>query len=661
MASEETSPTLADDLKQVGQEYLIPHDRSFASTFNAATRVFLSRYDEALKRSYKDAMAVRRDGLVRELLQGRKLPVKQLCWQVEPEDPKDRRQKRAAEQLEKIIRAIPRFKRLRGDLLEATYFGKAGAQLVYGYKDVDGYRRVTVTKHKPVNGDKFVHRFDGTPAVLINAQFKPEGATIVPTDRGMAMLLDRPYFRERFIIHEFEPTDTDFIYEGDMAEAVHGLGLRSWLWWLWYFRNEVLGWALDALQKIGANGQYVGFVPAGNATAVQAMYDLLAALSRDNIAVGELNKIGIDGAPIDSLIRRYEPSGIAYDVLMQFVDYFDDQMRRVVLGQNLSAQTAPTGLGSKVAEFHEDTLTQILASDAEDLDETLNEQLIPNLIKYNWGKLPFQLRYKSIISDNNVKDEIETAERLKSIGVPLDATDLREKAGFSAPKQESTTIGLSGPIGEMATQGQGTVRDGGDGASLSAPPKPSIFASLQRNARDRSLDPSMMVCWRVPREIADLIALKDGEPADQLHVTIAYLGRLSENPADAIQWAEGAMQMAARSSPPLGGRIAGIGRFPASVSSDGLDPIYADVDVKGLHDLRKGIVEWLKLGEIAVRDDFAFHPHITLAYIDPSEKSPIDRLEPIPIRVDALELWVGDQRITVEMDGRVDVSGQVTG
>lgn len=630
------SPSMSDEIKQVGQEYLIPHDRSFASTFNAATRVFLSRYDEALKRSYKDAMAVRRDGLVRELLQGRKLPVKQLRWQIEPEDPKDRRQKRAAEQLEKIVRAIPRFKRLRGDLLEATYFGKAGAQLVYGYKDIDGIRRVTVTKHKPVNGDKFVHRFDGTPAVMINAQFRPEGATIVPTDRGLAMLLDKPYFRERFIIHEFEPTDTDFIHEGDMAEAVHGLGLRSWLWWLWYFRNEVLGWGLDALQKIGANGQYLGFVPSGNPNAVEAMYDALVKISRDNIAVLELNKIGVDGSAANSLIQRYEPSGIAYEVIMEFVQYFDDQMRRVVLGQNLSAQAAPTGMGSKVAEFHEDTLTQILASDAEDLDETLNEQLIPNLIKYNWGKLPFQLRYRSLINDNNVKDKIETAERLTAIGVKLDANDLREEAGFSAPKQDATTIG--------ATQ-----EEGGDGASLTAIRKPPVAgAALQRNARDRSLDPGMMICWLVPREVADLIAIKDGEAADQLHVTIAYLGRLSENPPDAIQWAEGAMQMAAH-SPALGGRIAGIGRFPASVSSDGMDPLYADVDVRGLHELRRGLIDWLKLGEIAVRDDFAFHPHITLAYLDPTEKSPIDRLEPIPIRVDVLELWVGDQRIRMEM------------
>lgn len=653
-----STPTLEEEVRQIGQEYLVPHDLSFSAMFNTATRVFLSRFDEALRRSYKDALALRRDGLVRELLQGRKLPVKRLRWHIEPEDPKDPQQKRVAEQVEKIIRAIPRFRKLRGDLLEAVFFGKAGVQLVWGYKWVDGRKRATITRHKPVNGDKIVHRFDGTPAVMVNSTFRPKDGTIIPTDRGMALLLDKPFYRDRFIIHEYEPTDTDFIYEGDMAEAIHGLGLRSWLWWLWFFRNETLGWSLDALQKIGANGQFVGYVPTGNPAAKDAMIQALIQLSRENVTVIEANPGGM-GSPANSAIERYEPSAIAYDVMLQFIGYFDDQMRRVVLGQSLSANAQATGMGSKVAEFHEDTLTHILASDAEDLDETLDEQLVAPIVKYNWGRLPFQVRYKSMIDDSNVDKKIETATRLTSIGVQLDATDLREEAGFSPPKQAATSIGGSradgpegsGPGGEPATQGGG----GGGRPALPAPQP-----SLQRNARDRSLDPGMMICWRVPDEVADRIALLGGEPASELHVTLAYLGKMSENPADAIAWAENALDMVA-ANPPLGGRIAGIGRFPASASSDGKDVIFADVDVKGLHELRTQLLGWLRLGDLKVRDDFMYHPHITLAYVDTTEKSPIDRLEPIAITIRELELWVGDQRIKRALVGQVGSNREVIG
>lgn len=147
--------------------------------------------------------------------------------------------------------------------------------------------------------------------------------------------------------------------------------------------------------------------------------------------------------------------------------------------------------------------------------------------------------------------------------------------------------------------------------------------------------------------VANAIAGPDDTTAkDDLHVTLAYLGKTGElqmtmqEIADAVTEAVDGLGV-------LEGTIGGIGQFPASEGSDGRVPTWAPVDVPGLGMLREQVVA--ALGD-TVRQDHGFTPHMTLGY-------DIGLTEPVPetpVRFDHVRIVYGTD------DRRVTLAGAVT-
>lgn len=145
-----------------------------------------------------------------------------------------------------------------------------------------------------------------------------------------------------------------------------------------------------------------------------------------------------------------------------------------------------------------------------------------------------------------------------------------------------------------------------------------------------------MVCWYVPPEIAQHLAIPDGEPVDDLHLTLAYLPDISVVDPQTVVKAIGA----ALGGEPLSGKLSGVGRF----SDDEKDVCYISADVPGLSELRNRIVESLKASGVALSENHGFTPHITLKYLEVNEPSPVDRLPPMEISIDVISLVLGEQR-----------------
>lgn len=111
---------------------VIPHVLTFAGKWNVVNQTYAVYFDEALRDSQANTLAMRRDFFVHSMLQHRKLPVVCLPWHVQVDDPEHPDQKAIASTLEAIIKSIPRLKTLKLYLLEAIFYGKYGAQIVWG-------------------------------------------------------------------------------------------------------------------------------------------------------------------------------------------------------------------------------------------------------------------------------------------------------------------------------------------------------------------------------------------------------------------------------------------------------------------------------------------------------------------------------------------------
>jgi 2'-5' RNA ligase len=181
----------------------------------------------------------------------------------------------------------------------------------------------------------------------------------------------------------------------------------------------------------------------------------------------------------------------------------------------------------------------------------------------------------------------------------------------------------------------------------------------------------IMVALILPDTVADSLTVPDGLPADELHITLAYLGTVEdvEAPAEFLQTLLATVGAVADDHEPLDGVIGGVGRFTGGDESEG-DPFYASVDMPGLDELRVDLIRALRDAGLEPSAAHGFTPHVTLAYVPKDSKAPLPRLEdPIGVNLDAVTVVYGDAHVEValgddeprESDGAPDDSGTRTG
>jgi 2'-5' RNA ligase len=112
--------------------------------------------------------------------------------------------------------------------------------------------------------------------------------------------------------------------------------------------------------------------------------------------------------------------------------------------------------------------------------------------------------------------------------------------------------------------------------------------------------------------VTDLPTGSVATPAEEMHLTLAYLGTVDEVQIDELELLRIVGEFA-RTMPLVRGQVSGIGRF-AGDEGDGLQALYASFDGPYLPEWRAELVAWLDMS-VPVRRNHGFTPHITLAYV----------------------------------------------
>jgi Protein of unknown function (DUF935) len=441
---------------------VIPHVSTYSGIYNATNKDYYIYWDEALRNSQSNTLAMRRDGYVHELIRHRQLPVVSLPHHIEVDDPEHPDQIAIAETIHKIFSAIPNLQTMMLILMEAVFYGRYGVQVQMSPSRVGGNLYNSINKFTPINGDKFRYKWDGTPGIAIYSGAQQKNSIVQDSNAflvkysdyietsmlGPALFLKNQFLRDRFVIHNFEPFDTDYLFEIEESQSVFGLGLRSRLYWTWNLRVEVLSWIMDALQRVGANGLLYAFYQSGNPNAEAATLNSLRNLVKDNISAFPMPPNNNDS--LKDVIQNIPPSQVGYDIMLQLIQYLDGIMRRAFLGQDLSSESKPTGLGNGVADLQGDVRQDNIQYDANALAETLTSQPLATIARYNkWryeGKviegwdLPFSMRLKFDMDKDDSAERLEAAKALWEMGVSLDEDDVRKAGGFSPPKKKATVL-----------------------------------------------------------------------------------------------------------------------------------------------------------------------------------------------------------------------------
>lgn len=173
-------------------------------------------------------------------------------------------------------------------------------------------------------------------------------------------------------------------------------------------------------------------------------------------------------------------------------------------------------------------------------------------------------------------------------------------------------------------------------------------ASLEVLAEDHS--DGIMVCFFLDADTAEKLALPDGEPPEDMHVTLGYLGKtsdgLSQDDAKAVL-----ADFAAVVEDPVEAEISGFGVFN---TEDGR-VLYASVDSPTIGGFRESLVENLDAEGLEVSKQHGYTPHITLKYLDPDEDLPFKELPNQKVTFSSVWLAWGEERTEYEL-GEGEVS-----
>jgi hypothetical protein len=217
-----TVPAGGPSLPPGGGRLNVPHYLTFGSIVNQISHTYRWTFDEAAKHSDQNKVAIRRDPVIYDALRTRQMPIAQLAWHIEPQNEADTAEMAAAEKNTLALKRTPRFQQWRMNLLEALWFGRYATQNVLRWEYGKKGRTLRIADFRPINGDKLVFKWSGQVGILVHPTF--EGSWQV-TDRGRAHFFT-PAEREQLTVHKHEPEDSDF-FDGDMAGAIHGRGLRD--------------------------------------------------------------------------------------------------------------------------------------------------------------------------------------------------------------------------------------------------------------------------------------------------------------------------------------------------------------------------------------------------------------------------------------------------
>ncbi len=178
---------------------------------------------------------------------------------------------------------------------------------------------------------------------------------------------------------------------------------------------------------------------------------------------------------------------------------------------------------------------------------------------------------------------------------------------------------------------------------------------------DRAVNPDdiakagsgVMIAFMLDDVTAKSLAVPGGEDPKDMHVTLAYLGKLDKIDMSALPGLEQAIKSYAAEHAPISGTIDGPIRFSAKPQTEGRDVCVAAFCNPGIQEFRAGLVDAIKAAGIDVPRVFDYRPHVCIKYIPVDAAMPVQRIAPMPVTFSAITLSVGGARKSYPLSGSV--------
>ena len=427
------SPDLAPN---VGRS-ILPHVTTFSGMMSTLARTY-RQHDEAIRHNKHNANMMRRDPMIMGPLFARQMAVALLQWQIQPEDSSDDKQVQVAKELTFMVSRIPRFREYLRNLMEAVWYGRYGIQNVWGFtRDSRGVRYRTVVDWVPVNGDKLLFRYDdGTGrydhdeiGIKVSVAHVKDDIWAGKPDiewnsEGTGVFLRR-WERSRLVVHKNFMMDGDY-EDPTTAGMIHGVGLRHFLYWSWYQKQETLAQLAEVVERAGM-GFTVYTYPAGNAQAREEVERLAEEQAHKNQIVLPMEVSNPDAYSI----QQIPPNTQGIMALQSLIDdYFGSWIIKFILGQTLSYRAEAGTPG--ISDLHRDSFLQIVKYDSLGVEETVTKDLIRMLLMFNFPSYQnVNFQFKLNTEEAVPLEKLQALQAAWSMGAKIKSEDVMGLIGLN--------------------------------------------------------------------------------------------------------------------------------------------------------------------------------------------------------------------------------------
>lgn len=193
-----------------------------------------------------------------------------------------------------------------------------------------------------------------------------------------------------------------------------------------------LGWFMTFAQKFGMPKQVFRY------SSDRDKEQLLREMEDDRA----LNTIFLKGD------RKYElvnpPQGGASLPQAVLIQRAEEACHKAIMGQTLTSDTSANGGSLAQAKVHAGVKAEIVMHKAEFVADVLNQQLIPAIVKVNFGRvdgIPMpELRCKLPQENKNV-EALNYWKLVKDMGIPFKKSEFHESTGIAQPSEDDEVYG----------------------------------------------------------------------------------------------------------------------------------------------------------------------------------------------------------------------------
>lgn len=453
----------------------LPHIFTVAGRYGVASKAY-SVGDEALIDSRENAEMMRNELAIMECLEARMRSTALLNWHIGPRDETlDQRTKAAlaksgfgqsnkwqadelAAKVSLILARTPHLTKLFYSLMDAIWYGRYATEQFWQPTSIQGLsnRAMIIKRWEPRHGDKIIFRYDdGTqeydpeqigirigPGYKMQQEFRDYGGNlhkkVEATQFGLAYFLDGAE-RKKYALHKHIIEDGDF-NRPIKAGNLHGVGIRSRIYWSWYAYTESLKLLMEYLER-SALGIEIWRYPAHNP---QAKSDAAEAAQRRGAPGRSILMVPVPEGEAAAMydVEIVEPGLQGADVLQNVLQtFFGHKIKRYILGQTLTTEADATGMGSGMADLHAATYSDIVRFDSLGLAETITQDIVRQIQLLNFpGSEGIHLQFRFDTESPMMQMKLDAYRQLWEMGAKVKTDDLFKTIGASRPTASDETL-----------------------------------------------------------------------------------------------------------------------------------------------------------------------------------------------------------------------------